>query len=229
MIGLLVRDRPELLSECLRTLLTHTLGGRIVAHLDAADPECAALVEDSGLETIVSPERVGIAAGLNKLLALRGPGEDFVRVDSDVKLLTHDWLRILTEGSVGYGLTAPLWTGNRYEEETRDFLAGKTHPSHIETTFPLGGVVFHPGEVVDKIGGYRSHGTFYGCQERDYAARARGLGLPVAYVTGVLVEHPPTPVVSGPRRWELEEALPKFKKAAKDYERGVDLYEVIHG
>lgn len=232
LVGVLSHSRPEALRECLKSIRPLGMKARIVIHQDGDDKGCdKVLLESQAYDHIIhSHERVGIAAGLNKILQLRDPGEDFVRVDGDVTFLTPGWLQKLSDGRRDqYGLLGPLWTGNTWEQATRDLLTGKTNPPYIETFgAPLGGVVFHPGKVVDKLGGYRSWGKFYGCQERDYAARVRALGYQIAYLTSVRIAHPPVPPLRGERREETEEALKKLKrKIAADYSRGEDLYVAL--
>lgn len=232
LVGVLAFEGPARLAACLESLKDTGCDYRLAIHQDGDDPEVAGVIDafrfPIDTHYLNTKERAGVTNGLNKLLRLRHPGEDFIRVDGDIRFLTGGWLRKLSDGRKDYGLVAPLWTGNTWEEDTRDFFAGKIRPSHIETPSPpLGGVVFHPGEIVDKLGAYRNHGRFYGCQERDYTARVRGLGLKVAYVTEVLVEHPPLPPLRGARRAETEEALKVFKRRRELYERGLDLFEPL--
>ena len=231
LVGVLAYDRAHLLDRCLDSLTRHAGADyTLVIHRDGDDPEVGAVVKRYADRAIVIEpfRRVGITAGLNDILKHRAPGEDFVRVDGDVFFLTHGWLRLLADGRKDYGLLAPIWTGNTWQDTVWDFLKGFHRPSHIDCDgSPLGGVVFHPGEVMDKLGGYRNHGRFYGCQERDYAARVRGLGLKIGYLTSVLIEHPRIPPLKGDRRAETEDALKAFKRKRSDYEAGLDLYEAV--
>lgn len=208
MIGVLVHDRPELLSRCLRSL--QFVQDRIMLHLDRPEPECRQIAFESGYPIIESSEQVGPAESINALLRELEPGEGFWRVDSDVEVL--DDLSSLAESP--FLVTAPLdamfTISPRYQED--DGISS--------------GVVYHSPEVLAKVGAYRSYGV-YGCSQNDYYARTSQFGK-VGYDRAVRVKHlGERRDLRGARRELVEDCLKVFKRNEKRYLAGEDLYEKI--
>ena len=208
MIGVLVHDRPEYLSVCLRSL--QFAKERIVLHLDRPDAECRQIAFESGYPIIESLDQVGPAESINALLRELEPGEGFWRVDSDVTVLDD----LSTLAASPFLVTAPL-----------DAMF-TISPQYQEDVGISSGVVYHSPEVLEKVGAYRSYGT-YGCSQNDYYARASQFGQ-VGYDRKVRVKHlGERRDLRGARRELVEDCLKVFKRREQKYEQGEDLYEEI--
>lgn len=208
MIGILVHDRPEYLSMCLRSL--QFAKERIVLHLDRPDPESRKIAFEAGYPIIESLDHVGPAESINALLRELKPGEGFWRVDSDVAVL--DDLAPLADSP--FLVTAPL-----------DAMF-TISPRYQEDVGISSGVAYHSPEVLEKVGAYRSYGV-YGCSQNDYYARTKQFGE-VGYDRTVRVKHlGERRDLRGPRREMVEDCLKVFQRREQKYLLGEDLYEKI--
>lgn len=174
LVGILARDRPEALEACLRGLERAGAPARIVLHLDAPEPGVRAIAEASGHEVLVAETQVGIGASLNRILALREPGQHFCRLDGDTEVETEGWLALLLEDLRRWPVVGAVlrdWEG----EWTRKAPPGdRVIP--IVLGRGIGSLFLAHSDLMDRLGGFRL-GHPYGLEDTDFFNRVRRAGL----------------------------------------------------
>lgn len=218
LLGFLAHDRSDALQESVPSALAAVdSGARLIVHVDAGDyqvlNEAKPACEVAEL-WIHSPERIGVAASLNKILTYRKPDEHFCWLSSDTVIEGDDWLPRLLEGLGTYQIVAPA-SEKVPEDEAR----------WASSVCPASGAVLLDAAVMSSLGGFHSYG-FYGCTDLDYYSRAHHAGYQMAYDTHV---RSTTGKPNLSRREDLEVALKEFKRNEVFYMRQEMIYQPIGG
>lgn len=234
LIGVLVHDRPELLARSLGALSKLTQGDvRFAIFLDAADEATRGVAKsfrfDASTTYLRSVKNVGAAVATNRILTLREPDEHFIQVASDVEPITPGWNKILARYALTHGLAAcsPVWPTGR--PDRRDVSRFGTDDPY-GTVIPCSGANFITAEWCERIGGWRSYGT-YGREDLDYFWRIHYAGGRVSYCPDVVVDNLDADYQGTPEFKRKSQAIEATKwdwaRNRDRYAQGLDLHQSI--
>lgn len=191
------------MSETMRTLTslarTGTMEQAEVVIWDNASADGTAemltcLVQAGALRdatVLLHHENVGCPRALNMILQeFRKPGQDFIKVDNDVEILTPDWVIHLAAFLIEHpevGICGPWYS----EIETAN--QGRTiaeHDGWIEIFPYIGHCVMHRADILDRTGYFDllAPDHLYGFEDLLMCDRSGRLGYKCAVVRGVEVK-----------------------------------------
>lgn len=211
----LIHDRPEELRQCLHSITKYPAGAtyRTAVYMDAPDKDTIKEATDfvSNADIVLTSEQnVGAARAMNSLLMTREDSDHVLRLDSDTKWRSNNWLATLERDLGAFGVIAPA-----YKTEAEQ-------PQYVDHECPPAGATLYRADVLNALGRFHVYGT-YGCEDLDYNLRAKQAGFRVGINREVRVKTAPT--TAHERKEILERSLVEFKKMEQKYLNGLEIHQ----
>lgn len=247
-LGVLIIDRPKTTDMCMQQLLKWNRQGLTIVMCDNnSNEETKEVIEKyrKDVDLIMTyPCNTGCVFPMNAYMALRLPGQHFMKIDVDAHIQTPDWLEqmlgVAEEKDIGIimGRRPTFWS----ERRERQIYFGQSVKLerrgryYLEITDDIGAVWpwgMIKSEVIDTIG-YLNEAMCI--DDIEYCPRAHAVGFKSAYVPDVMIYqhyhqlgHPFYEEQHHPQYGAYHDLLTKYSMEYReklwDYRSGKDLWK----